>query len=77
MPGRPCGRAFRRRERWPDREVTHRCPERTPEWIFHAQYQPVIPLGRSQTPEDIGKMAAFLDSEDARNVTGECIHVDE
>ncbi len=47
-----------------------------PEQIFHAQYQPVIPLGRPQTPEDIGKMAAFLASEDARNVTGQCIHVD-
>lgn len=47
-----------------------------PEQIFQAQYQPVIPLGRPQTPEDIGKMAAFLASEDARNVTGQCIHVD-
>ncbi len=47
-----------------------------PERIFHDQYLPNIPLGRAQTPEDIGKMAAFLASEDARNVTGECIHVD-
>ena len=36
----------------------------------------MIPLGRVQTPEDIGKMAAFLASEDASNVTGQCIHVD-
>ena len=47
-----------------------------PEQIFRDQYEPVIPLGRAQTPEDIGKMAAFLASEDARNVTGQCIHVD-
>ncbi|MCH8185856.1 MAG: SDR family oxidoreductase [Chloroflexi bacterium] len=46
------------------------------EQIFEAQYQSVIPLGRPQTPEDIGKMAAFLTSEDACNVTGQCIHVD-
>ena len=35
-----------------------------------------VPLGREQAPEEIGKMAAFLASEDARNVTGQCIHVD-
>jgi NAD(P)-dependent dehydrogenase (short-subunit alcohol dehydrogenase family) len=37
---------------------------------------PEIPLGREQTPEDIARMAAFLASDDARNVTGQCIHVD-
>ncbi|MDP6402036.1 MAG: SDR family NAD(P)-dependent oxidoreductase [SAR202 cluster bacterium] len=47
-----------------------------PEQIFRQRYDPMIPLGRVQTPEDIGKMAAFLASEDARNVTGQCIHVD-
>ncbi len=35
-----------------------------------------VPLRREQAPEDIAKMAAFLASEDARNVTGQCIHVD-
>ena len=35
-----------------------------------------IPMGREQTPEDIGKTAAFLASEDARNITGQAIHVD-
>jgi NAD(P)-dependent dehydrogenase (short-subunit alcohol dehydrogenase family) len=35
-----------------------------------------VPLHREQAPEDIAKMAAFLASEDARNVTGQCIHVD-
>lgn len=47
-----------------------------PEQMFREQYDAVIPLGRPQTPEDSGKMAAFLVSEDARNVTGQCIHVD-
>jgi len=46
------------------------------ERIFLDRYESVIPLGRPQTPEDIGKMAAFLASEDARNVTGQCVHVD-
>ena len=34
-----------------------------------------IPLKREQTPEDIGKLAAFLVSEDARNITGQAINV--
>jgi NAD(P)-dependent dehydrogenase (short-subunit alcohol dehydrogenase family) len=46
------------------------------EQIFLDRYDPIIPLGRPQTPEDIGNMAAFLASEDARNVTGQCVHVD-
>ena len=49
---------------------------RSLEDLFLDRYESVIPLGRPQTPEDIGKMAAFLASEDARNVTGQCIHVD-
>jgi NAD(P)-dependent dehydrogenase (short-subunit alcohol dehydrogenase family) len=36
----------------------------------------MVPLKREQTPEDIGKMVAFLASEDARNITGQTIHVD-
>ncbi len=44
--------------------------------IFHDKYEQQMPLGRVQTPEDIGKMAAFLASEDARNITGQCINVD-
>ena len=35
-----------------------------------------VPLGREQTPEDIGKMAAFLASEDAKNISGQSMHVD-
>jgi meso-butanediol dehydrogenase/(S,S)-butanediol dehydrogenase/diacetyl reductase len=34
------------------------------------------PLQREQTPEDIGKLVAFLASEEARNITGQSIHVD-
>ena len=35
-----------------------------------------IPLGREQTPQDIGKTAAFLASDDAKNITGQAIQVD-
>ena len=34
------------------------------------------PLGREQTPEDIGKAAVFLASDDARNITGQSLNVD-
>jgi NAD(P)-dependent dehydrogenase (short-subunit alcohol dehydrogenase family) len=34
------------------------------------------PLRREQTPEDIGKAAAFLASDDARNITGQALNVD-
>ena len=50
--------------------------DKDPEQLFLDRYEGGIPLGRPQTPEDIGKMAAFLCSEDARNVTGQCVHVD-
>ena len=35
-----------------------------------------IPMKKEQTPEDIGKMAAFLVSDDAHNITGQAINVD-
>ncbi len=43
---------------------------------FLEKYEGLIPMGRPQTPEDIGKAAAFLASDDASNVTGQCLHVD-
>ena len=36
----------------------------------------VMPLGRAQSPEDIGALAAFLASEDAKNITGQTIQCD-
>ena len=47
-----------------------------PERVFLDRYEPMMPLARVQTPEDIGKAAAFLASEDARNITGQCLNVD-
>jgi NAD(P)-dependent dehydrogenase (short-subunit alcohol dehydrogenase family) len=35
-----------------------------------------IPLGRFQTPRDIGEMAAFLASDRAQNITGASFNVD-
>jgi 3-oxoacyl-[acyl-carrier protein] reductase len=36
---------------------------------------PNTPLRREQTPENIGKAAVFLVSDDARNITGQVLHV--
>ena len=44
--------------------------------IFMAQLKEVIPMGRPQTPSDIGALAAFLASEDASNITGQTIQCD-
>jgi NAD(P)-dependent dehydrogenase (short-subunit alcohol dehydrogenase family) len=35
-----------------------------------------IPMKKEQTPQDIGKLAAFLASDDAHNITGQAINVD-
>jgi len=37
---------------------------------------PSVPLGREQTPEDMGDAVVFFASEDAKNITGQVIHVD-
>ena len=36
----------------------------------------MIPLGRGQTPEEIGNLVAFLVSDDANSITGQSIHID-
>ena len=43
---------------------------------FLERYRGVIPMGRPQSTEDVGKAVAFLASDDARNITGQCLHVD-
>jgi enoyl-[acyl-carrier-protein] reductase (NADH) len=35
-----------------------------------------VPLGEEQTPEDVGRLTAFLCSEGARSITGQAISVD-
>ena len=44
--------------------------------VFERRVEAFIPMRREQTPEDIGKLAAFLASEDSRNITGQAINVD-
>jgi 3-oxoacyl-[acyl-carrier protein] reductase len=43
---------------------------------FLEYYRPFTPLGPPQTAEEVGSAVAFLASDDARNITGQCLHVD-
>ena len=43
---------------------------------FEASVKSLVPLGREQTPEDIGRAVSWLCSERAKNVTGQIIAVD-
>jgi len=49
----------------------------TPEefWLKYI-VKPATPLGREQTVEDMGRAAVFLVSDDAKNITGQVLHVD-
>ncbi|GIW19431.1 MAG: SDR family oxidoreductase [Tepidiforma sp.] len=49
---------------------------KTPREVFLEVVKNGVPLGREQTPEDIGELAAFLASPAARNITGQAISVD-
>ncbi len=44
--------------------------------VFMASLKDVIPMGRPQEPSDIGALAVFLASEEARNITGQTIQCD-
>jgi len=48
----------------------------SPRAIFEEVMKRRVPLGREQTVEDIGHLAAFLASDAARNITGQWIAVD-
>lgn len=43
--------------------------------VFDEAIAERCPLGREQTPEDIGKAAAFFASDDAINITGQSLNV--
>ncbi len=43
--------------------------------VFDRAIQERCPLGREQTPEDIGKAAVFFASDDAVNITGQSLNV--
>ena len=44
--------------------------------VFNEDVSNLIPLARSQTPEEIGIVVAFLVSDDASSITGQSIHID-
>jgi len=48
----------------------------TPDEAFKKITTERIPLGRPQSPEDIGRLVAFLASDEAKNITGQSINVD-
>ncbi|MBI4305909.1 MAG: SDR family oxidoreductase [Chloroflexi bacterium] len=47
----------------------------SPREFFLQQVKANVPLGREQTPEDVGKLTAFLVSDAARNITGQSINL--
>ena len=47
-----------------------------PRAVFENRVNTIIPMKREQTPEDIGNAAVFLASDEARNITGQALHVD-
>jgi NAD(P)-dependent dehydrogenase (short-subunit alcohol dehydrogenase family) len=50
--------------------------DKEPREIFLDTVERGTPLGREQTPDDIGKLTVFLCSDDAANITGQVIAVD-
>jgi meso-butanediol dehydrogenase/(S,S)-butanediol dehydrogenase/diacetyl reductase len=48
----------------------------TPRQVFDKRVSDLVPMKREQTPEDIGWAAVFLASDEARNITGQALHVD-
>jgi NAD(P)-dependent dehydrogenase (short-subunit alcohol dehydrogenase family) len=48
----------------------------SPREVYDRLVAAKIPLGRDQSPEDMGRLAVFLASEYSRNITGQAINVD-
>lgn len=48
----------------------------TPREVFQQAVSDSVPLGREQTPEDVGKAVAFLASDRAKSITGQALNVD-
>jgi meso-butanediol dehydrogenase/(S,S)-butanediol dehydrogenase/diacetyl reductase len=49
---------------------------KTPEEMFNEVVKPRTAFNHIQTAEDMGRAAAFLVSEDAKNITGQALYVD-
>ena len=58
------------------REQNPEMAELDPYEFYITRYKQIIPMGRPQSAEDVGKAVAFLASDDASNITGQCLHVD-
>jgi NAD(P)-dependent dehydrogenase (short-subunit alcohol dehydrogenase family) len=48
----------------------------TPRQVFDKRVAAIVPMGREQTPEDIGWATVFLASDEARCITGQSLMVD-
>jgi NAD(P)-dependent dehydrogenase (short-subunit alcohol dehydrogenase family) len=48
----------------------------SPREVYDRLVAAKIPLGRDQSPQDIGRLAVFLASEYSRNITGQAINID-
>ena len=49
--------------------------ELTGRQVFEERLERSTPLGREQTPEDVGRLAAFLASDRSKNITGQSINL--
>ena len=59
-----------------EKQRTQRSLKRTPTSCSPKMPLDLVPLGREQTPEEIGSLVAFLVSDDASSITGQSIHID-
>lgn len=67
---------FYRMQREAMAEVDPAAASQTDEEFFEAKATRLVPLGRGQTPEDIGHAVAFLASPLASSITGQALNVD-
>ena len=64
-------------EELPERFATMEIEGLTPEQFWRKYIvEPNAALGRAQTAEDMGRAVVFFASDDARNITGQTLHVD-
>ena len=57
------------------READPAVRDLSPREVFDRDVKLRVPLGRPQTPEDVGKAVAFLASDDASEITGQALNV--
>jgi len=58
------------------KESRQESAEMSPREIFEKRMRELTPMGREQTPEDIGWAAVYFASDEAKNVTGQLLFVD-